>query len=101
VFDTFPITRVPQRKKRDKKESVAVSITHGNVKQTESSARARARQFSATEESSSIKAARDFYDDAERAISAQRTPLEFGTHFTSSGPHSFAGTHAANKHWCF
>jgi hypothetical protein len=38
----------------------------------------------------------------EKKKKKNKTKLEKKkTHFTSSGSHSFAGTHAANKHWCF
>jgi len=110
VFDAFPIfyKTVPNEGRREtkKSQSVSVGITQsGNVKNKPN------HTARATEDSSSMLyksgSFRDFYPTTQKSErKAQSVPNEHqldecGTHFTSSGPHSFAGTHAANKHWCF
>ena len=42
-----------------------------------------------------------FYNEKKKKKNKKTKLEKKKTHFTSSGSHSFAGTHAANKHWCF
>ena len=62
----------------------------------------RAREKASERKRASERESRDVYIYNEKKKKKNKTKLEKNkTHFTSSGSHSFAGTHAANKHWCF